>query len=289
METGSGAASRLGCTGGRGRRWRGRRPGPRWQRGPRRRRAGSSSTQCTAWRLRAGAPAARPGRVQEQPPPLLQQLLALLPPPLLQLLPQPPPWARAPPAADPPLAAAPPPWGRGAAPACPARGRPARPQQPGARGALAAGPAPDPRRRRRGGLGAHFNVARSPSAGGAPRSPPPPRPIGALGLGDPSPDVLALCGGPVITAAPGTSQIRREAGGLSAPNSESDPSRRPVAARGQPCWDVRALRANPGVSERTQAGSEPLGSGRLCSDRFFLFFSFFLNRGVPLSDLIPLH
>lgn len=65
-------------------------------------------------RLGAGAPAERPGRVQEQPPPLLQQLQAPLLPPL-QLLSQPPPQAWAPPASDPPPAAAPPPRGRGAA------------------------------------------------------------------------------------------------------------------------------------------------------------------------------
>lgn len=85
------------------------RPGPGWQRGPGRRPAGNSrSTQRTAWRLWAGAPAERPGRVQKQPPPL-------------QLLSQPPPQAWAPPASDPPPAAAPPPRGRGAASASRAR------------------------------------------------------------------------------------------------------------------------------------------------------------------------
>lgn len=107
----------------------------------------------------------RPGRVQEQPPPPPQQLLALLQPPVLQLLPQPPPRAWAPPAADPPLAAAPPPRGRGAAPPSRAPPRPPRPQQPGARWALESRSAPASRRYC-GGLGAHFNAARSPGARG---------------------------------------------------------------------------------------------------------------------------
>lgn len=290
METRPGAASRLGRTRGRGRRGRGRRPGPWRQRGPWRLPAGSgssSSTQRTARCLRAGAPAARPGRVQEQPPPLLQQLLALLPPPLLQLLPQPPPRARAPPAANPPLAAAPPPRGRSPASASRARRRPARPQQPGARRALAAAPppAPGPRRRR---LGAHFNTARGPGAQGrlAPR--PLPIPSGPLAWGPPAP---ALCGGLVTGAAPGTSQIRGEAGRPVAPACESVPPREP-ALLGRAA--LRATSARLRVPGDTRAGdaerNRPFGvrrlSGCLHSERLFIFF---FNSGVPLSNLITSH
>lgn len=226
METRPGAASRLGRTRWRGRRGRRRRPGPGRQRGPGRRRpGGSSSTQSTARRLRTGAPAARPRLVQEQPPPPLQQLLAVLPPPLLQLLPQPPPRARAPPAVDPPLAAAPPPRGRGTASASRARGRPARPQQPGTRGSLTAAllPTPGPRRRCRR-LGAHFNAARGPRARGrlAPR--PLPIPSGLLAWGLPSP-TPRLC---VLASSPPLHVTNPGRGRPVAPAFESEPPREPA-------------------------------------------------------------
>lgn len=208
METRPGAASRLGHTLRQSQLECSRHPGSRWQRGPGWQpvvcnSSSGRSNKRTARSLRTGAATARPQRVQQQPPPLLQQLLPLLPPPLLQLLPQPPPRARASPAAEPPGAAAPPPSGRGYPPPGRARGRPARPQQPGARRAIAACPPPRPRRC----LSAHFNAAGSRGArapGGASL------PVPSPSRRDSRPGVLlpdrpALCGGPVTATASGTS------------------------------------------------------------------------------------
>lgn len=271
METRPGAACRLGRTRWRGLRGRGLWPGRGRQRGPRR-RADSSSRRGTAQRPGAGALAEPPGRVLQQSPPLLQQLLAPPLPPPLQLLPQRPPRAPAPPAADPPRASAPPPRGRGAASTSRAHGRPAPPQKPGARGALAAAPAPAARRR----LGPHSNAARSPGARGrlAPRALP--IPSGLLAWETP-PDLPALCGGLVTSAPPGTSQIRAEAG-------RPVPQLREQASPGT----RRAPVGPPGTRGPRVLGEtarlERLGSPYASALTGVLFF---LNSRVHLSNMTP--
>ncbi|XP_036190551.1 collagen alpha-1(I) chain-like [Myotis myotis] len=98
-----------------------------------------------------------------------------------------------------------------------------------------------------------------PEPGGA-RLPAPSPPTGALGLGDPRPDVPALCDGSVTTAALDTSQIRGEAGRPGVPNPEREPPRKPASA----AWVL------PGSLRGTRGpGAPPPG-------------------GVPLSNLTPL-
>lgn len=193
VETGPGAASRLGQYTRAGSTGRELRPGPGWAAGARSsRRAAAAALQRTARHLRAGTPAAptrtRPGSSS----PLLQQAApgaaAAAAAAAAATTPAPGPGAAS---SGPAPGRSSTPAGRGAAPASQARGPLTRARAARRALALAAAPAP-PRAAAATADSALTLIPRGALVPGAPLAPPPPHPIGALGLGDPRPDDPAL-------------------------------------------------------------------------------------------------